>query len=278
MKIAAILNAHGNTELTNDTLESIRYWVTDNVVVLIDGNSWGSWGKDAPLQAHKLQGLIHNCTKSPYRNLTLSLMEASKTWPDVDWYCYVEYDVLFGSNSFKNDLEYANKNNIWCVGNDMRGDDYHKHNCNGVSPLHYLEHIIGEKINCTKYLLGCCVFYRSDFIHLLQEKGFFDRFLLFTNHFHQGYFPGYTEERGYDFGEHLYPTLAYHYGGQVGGWASWERDTNEWKGNYRKYPLRWTPELDPVKDNFPESAIMHPLKSLDNPLRVDRRLKRKSQI
>lgn len=265
MEIAVVLNAHGNTDLVLDTLASIKRWVTNKVVVVVDGKAWPTWGKDVDLGVPKIEGFLHGVPSSPYRNYTLGLMTAVRTWPQVDWYCYTEYDVLFGSDAFKMDLEFAKQNNVWCLGNAMRKDRYN---------LPLLNYIVGGKVKEYYYLLGCCVFHNSVFMKKLNDANFFERFLFFTNEFRNGYFPGYSERRGYDFGEHLYPTLACHYGGLLGGFAEWDSRKSTWTGNYSKFPMRWQPDLDPERENFADAAILHPIKSLDNPLRKLHKMKR----
>lgn len=258
MKIAVILNAHGDTPLVLDTIDAIKTWVTDDILVVIDGAA-RKWSENVDLPVVKLNGFRHNCPKSPYRNVTLGMMETVKKWPDADWYCYMEYDVLFTSSEFKRDLEFGNKD-LWCIGNDSRHGSY-------KFPL--LETITKMKFNCSKYLLGCCVFHRGKFLRKLQDMNFFERLLYYTNDFDKGFFPGYD---GYDFAEHLYPTLAHHLGGKVGHFASWG-GAEGWSGNYLRYPMRWKPELS-LKENFKDATIMHPLKSVDHPIREHHRINR----
>jgi len=272
MRLAAILNAHENTDLVLDTLDAVRTWVTDDILVVVDGAHWKKWGKDAKLPAHKLEGFIHNYYRGPYRNVTLGLKEAVNKWPDVDWYCYLEPDTLFASDSFKEDLAGAEKRGTWCVGNDPVSDDYN---------LSLLNSILDDDIKCTKYLLGCCVFYKAEFIHKLRDIGFFEKFLYLTNDFQEGFFPEYTgtsvtSSGGHDFTEHLYPTLAHHFGGKVDGLAGWSSNFNLWRGNFKKYPMRWRPDLEEHED-FPEASIMHPLKTADHPLRTIHRIRRRKR-
>ena len=262
MKIAVILNAHGNTELVQDTLEAIHTWVGSKVVVLIDGATWNSWGRDANLSAYKLEGFYHNCPRSPYRNVTLGLMKAAEFWPDVDWYCYTEYDTLFVSDEFKNYLEEASKLGVWCIGNDARDEKFQ-------FPL--VEQMLGKKLKQSKYLLGCCVFHKAEFLHKLQELNFFDRFLNLTNAFNQGFFPDYEKQGGYDIAEHLYPTLAHHLGGKVAQFACWNpkfpgSSEGHWTGSYDKFQMRWQPDLE-FSQELIGASILHPIKDLDNPIR-----------
>lgn len=265
MKIAVILNAHGNTELVADTVDSIRMWVTDRILLLVDGASWNTWGRDAQLPVHKVQGLWHNCPRSPYRNITLALYNALMAWDDIDWFCYTEYDVLFGSEAFKDHLAEASKSKIYCLGNDYRTDNM---------KFPFLEHIVKSELHLSHYLLGCCVFHKAEYLHKLNDIGFFQDLLHRTNGFSDGYFPQYEEQGGYDFGEHLYPTLAVHLGGEIRQFAKWSRELEQWSGDYEKFPMRWQPEIDPQTENFWGASIIHPLKTLDHPIRVGHRSRR----
>lgn len=258
MKIAAILNVHNDTELVLDTIDSIRTWATDNIIIVVDGASWPHWGKDLELPVPKIEGLKHGKPSSPYRNYMLGMMYGCRTYPDADWYVYTEYDALFASSQFKEDLKYANENNVWCVGNDARWDRKYD--------LGLLETISKKKLTCARYLLGCCHFHKGDFIRQLEQEKFFERLLFYTNPFDNGYFPGFSEKKGYDFGEWILPTLAGGMGGQVGQFAEWQQNKNRWGGNYKKYPMRWQPDLEPT-ENFRDACILHPIKNLDHPIR-----------
>ena len=260
MKIAVTLNAHGNTELVLDTILSIKKHVTEDILVIVDGAKWESWGKITELPVHKICGFYHNYPKSPYRNITFGLMNTAKLFPDADWYCYTEYDTLFAADSFKEDLELGKNENVWLIGNDLRFGNMH-------FPL--IERMLRTSFKNSRYLLGCCLFYNSEFIRLLENMNFFERFLWLTNDFSHGFFPGYEEQGGYDLVEHLYPTLADHFGGKVKGMAYWE--DNVWHGNQR-YAMRWKPELKPEEMSLSSgAAIFHPIKTLDHPIRVAQR-------
>ncbi len=104
----------------------------------------------------------------------------------------------------------------------------------------------------------------------LQEINFFEKFLTLTSGFGNGFFPFYS---GYDLSEHMYPTLCRHFGGNIGVFASY--DKNEWHGRGDIFPMRWRPEIDFETENFPEASIFHPLKDLNHPIRVHHREKRK---
>lgn len=268
------MNAHGDTELVLDTLDAIRTYVTQDIIVVVDGTAWHSWGKHVDLPAYKIQGFRHGAPRSPYRNVVLGMKEAAQ-WQKSDWYCYCEPDVLFTSSNFKVDLKFAEENNIWCVGNDYRFRDI-------TFPL--LESMLGLKFRCSRYLLGCCVFHSHKFVEKLLEIDFFERFLHLTNAFHSGFFPGFEAQGGYDIAEHIFPTLAHQFGGRVAQFANWVANNDHlpnrqylpnerkpvaaeggtWEGSFQKYPMRWRPEIE---EFFPEAYIYHPLKEFNNPVR-----------
>jgi len=264
MKIASILMVHGDTECVRDTIEAIQSYVTNDILMVVDGASWKDWGKEVDLPVHKICGLYHNHPQAPYRNITLALSSVIKLFPDADWYSYTEYDTLFCSSNFKEDLRKAEVEKVWCMGNDCRS---------GELEMPLIESMLKTEIPVTKYLLGCCIFYYRDFLLKLKHIDFFDKFLFLTNDFANGFFPGYLEQGGCDFAEHLYPTLAYQLGGKVRGQAFY--DEEGWHGNYERYPIRWIPELDPETEIFPDAYIIHPLKTYDNPIRAYHREKRK---
>lgn len=267
MKIAVAMNAHDNAELVFDTVESIKHSLTDDILVVVDGFSWDSWGRKAAFGAAKLKGFNHGFIKGPYRNMTLGLMKTAEIWPDADWYLYTEYDVLYAGNEIKAELENADKEGIWCLGFNERQENY-------KFPL--LEAMLKTKFECSRYLLGCCVFHNGKFIRHLKEINFFERFLHLTNDFPRDFFPGFDEQKGYDFGEHLYPTLAHHYGGKVKGLSSWQDRPGIWRGNFRQYPVRFQPPLDDT-ENFTEALVMHPVKDYHHPIRQQRRVIRKRE-
>lgn len=264
MNVAVVLNSCDHTEVTLDTIDAIQKYVGNQILLVTDGAFWG-WAKKLDAPVHKLEGFHHRCPKSPYRNVTLGLYHALQKWPDADWYCYTEYDCLFTSEAFKEDLKQAESDGVWCLGNDARTGDY---------KLPLLEYIVKMKFEESKYLLGCCVFYSGTFLRKLLDSDFFDRFLYYTNDFSRGFFPGYEEQGGYDFAEHLYPTLANSMGGKVRGMAYWQESPGIWRGSFRKYPLRWMPDLNPHSEHFPEATIQHPLKEYNHPIRQLERMRR----
>jgi hypothetical protein len=262
MQIAAVLHVHENTELVLDTLDALRTWVTKDVLVVVDGKYWRRWGRKIELPAYKLEGFKHGHFVASYRNHVLGMMHAAKLWPDADWYLHTEYDTLFASDSFKQDLEESEKDGAWCVGMTHQKDSFR---------LLLLEALLNTSINDYHYLIGCCHFYKSDLIKKMVELNFFNRFLNLTNGFSIGRFPGFEK---YCLMEYLFPTLAALWGGKVKELAHWTEHFGG--GEYKKYPVRFRPELT-WKENFPQASIFHPLKELNAPIRQYHQRKRNGQ-
>ena len=264
MKIVTILHVHSNLKLVLDTLDSIQAWVGNDVLMVVDGKSWNRWGKKISVPCYKMEGFSNGIGLSSYRNQVLGMMEAAKLWPDADWFLHTEYDTLFTSSEFKKDLVEAGNRGTWCVGFDYNES-------NDRYPL--LESMFKDEIikSCSKYLIGCCQFFNADFIRRLSEMDFFVRFLNLTNGFSVNEFPGF---KGYCFMEYLLPTLSAYLGGNIEELACWKKN-NIGFGQYKKYPVRFRPYLN-WEDNYPEASIMHPIKTLDDPLRNYHKEKRKN--
>ena len=259
MKIATVLNSH-SPDLAADTIESILAYVGKDVLLVVDGCAWSKFeAVDFPVQ--KVSGFRHGKNKAPYRNVALGLQLAWEQFPDCDWICYCESDVIFASQRFQVNLQMASDQGIWMLGNDGHVDDK-------TMPL--VESLVGGKFRSIYYLLGCCQFFSRKFMQKLTDIKFFDRFLFLTNDFPPGYFPSYS---GYDISEHMYPTLCRHFGGAVGVWATWDQE--QWHGAYHYFPMRWKPELDPATDPYQDASILHPLKEMLNPIRVFHKERRK---
>lgn len=260
MKIASVLNVHTDIGTVLDTIESIRCYMTDNILVVIDGAS--KKFESSQLTAPWAWGFSHGRPKAPFKNVALALKLLVESHPGMDWYNYIEYDCLVTSGRILSSLQQAQEKNIFMLGNDGRID---------LQPMPFVESLVKQPLNKHGYyLIGACQFFSGEFIAKLQGINFFDRFLNMSNGFGGTDFPAF---QGYDISEHMYPTLARHFGGNIGVFASW--DGLRWHGNYEIYPVRWKPELDPEREDFAEASIMHPLKSFDHPIRVRHREKRK---
>jgi len=262
--LAVVLNAHENSPVFRDTLESVLHHWTRDVLVVADAKNWGQF-RDADFGVRKLEGFYHGKSSAPYRNLCLGLMKAWETWGESKgWYCYLEYDCLVGSDAVRNRLSSASERGVWIMGNDHRAD--------GRS-IPFMERFEGSSLEL-HYLLGCCVFFNSEFMKELARRDFFNRFLWFTNFNVDAprLVGGSYLEEVYDLSEFLYPTLAMHYGGRVEELARW--NGSGWSGDGFGYPMRFRPDLD--DGPYEGACVMHPLKSFDSAPRAAHRRIRNS--
>ncbi len=258
MEIAVVMNAHKPSDVIVDTLDSICRYVSRNVLVVVDGKGWHKFESES-LPVAKVKGFPHGLPKAPYKNVAFGLMMAADQWPEADWYCYCEYDVLFGSDRFKQNLKMADDMGVWMLGSDGRIDSR-------TMPL--VESIVGNPFKDCYYMIGCCQFFSASYMKKLKEIRFFDRFLTMTNNFSASQFPKYD---GYDISEHMYPTMARHFGGNLGVFATW--DGHRWHGS-EYYTVRWRPDLEEDVDKYANCCIMHPIKEYDHPVRKYHRERR----
>lgn len=263
-----MLLTHGNVPLTMDTAKAIKLWVGPHLLIVVDKVGWHKFQDKDIYGAKKIEGFYHNFHKSPYRNYALGLKTLYETWPDSDWFCYAEYDVLFTSDLFKKDLE---QKDIWCAGCDIRRFEFE-------FPL--LEQILNEgSIRHSYYFLGCCHFHHRDFISKLYNLGFFERFMGTTSHFMSGHFPGY---RRWAFEEELWSTLAVHLGGNLLELTCWKGGENReyqkafdphmihkigdgtklWRGDHKTYIIRNNPDIG-EDELYDETSIVHPVKEMN---------------
>ena len=272
MEITTIVHTHGKPDVTLDTIDSIKHYMTDQILLVVDEAGWNQFNPQTA-GVNMLKGFYHGYHRAPYRNIILSLLTAAQHWPKADWFCYLEYDCLVGSSAFRSDLSWAEKSNVWMLGNDLRRKEERK------VQFTLVETIIHSKFNEILYFLGAALFYRGDFIRKCMEEKFFERFLYFTNDFKNGFFPGYTGPAAWDLIEHMMPTLANHWGGSVRELAKWSQGAHTWVGNNpRRYPIRWQPDLFLLEEEYLQASIMHPLKTINHPIREFHRAKRQRKI
>lgn len=254
--IAVVLNAHENSPVFRDTLDSVLHHWTDRVLVVADAKGWPQF-ESSEVPAMTLEGFHHGKASAPFRNVCLGLMKAWEQWGcDADWYCYMEYDCLVGSADIKARLDAARKSGVWILGNDHRMD---------ARSIPFLERFEGAALEL-HYLLGCCVFLGAEFMGKLHELGFFSRFLNHTNFYLDAPFlvaPYGKREEVYDISEFLYPTLCARYGGKISELACW--CDGFWRGDGERYPMRFRPDLN--EGLFNGACVMHPIKSVESPIR-----------
>jgi len=252
MEIATIVSTHANPQITEDTVDSVKTWITDKVMLLVDQAGWSQFQDRNICNVDKIEGFYHNYYKGCYRNYALGLKTLFETYPNADWYWWLEYDALVISDAFKADLEKANKQGIWMMACDLRKYKF-------AFPL--LEEILGcGKIQTSRYLLGCCQFHHHNFLAKLTELDFFNKLIDATEEYREGIFPDYPRHA---FEEELWPTLALHLGGRLKGLSCWINP--RWVGS-PLYKVRYQPEIRPY-EILPSTSIIHPVKN-PNPIRL----------
>ncbi len=255
MQIATIMNVHNNPALVRDSLDAIEKYVGNKNVILVDGLGVHDF-RGLDWDVSFVRGFNHGSSRAPYRNVALGLSMVVEKYPDVDWYVYCESDVLFTSKRYQTNLEMAAERNVWMLGNDGRVH---------YEPMELIAAMFKTTFSNGYYLLGCCQFFHRQFIQKLQEKDFFNRFLHLTGSFDGKTFPKFN---GWDISEHMYPTLCRHLGGNIGVFASYDSEKNQWHGAYEYFPMRWTPEINADTEFFKDASVIHPMKELDHPLRT----------
>jgi len=76
MKVSTFLNIHTNPELVFDTVDSIKTFVSKDILLVIDGCSSEFSGLKMP--ASYISGFNHGFPRSPYRNLALGLKQLTE--------------------------------------------------------------------------------------------------------------------------------------------------------------------------------------------------------
>jgi hypothetical protein len=176
------------------------------------------------LGVRTIHGIWHDHYCGNYRNYIIGLQELYNVYPDADWFCWMEYDVLIASSWFKMDLEH----DYWMIGCDLR---------NYPCEFPLLSDILGMPIKESRYLLGCLHFLHRDFVTTLVKMGFFNKMLEATNTFEHGHFPGYER---YAFEEEMLPAIAFSLGGSLMELSCWL------DGSWRRtqmYPVRFEPDI-----------------------------------
>lgn len=264
MEITVLINAHGHPDVVADTVASINHYLTPQVYVVADGGNLGAFHgfPAAPL----IPGLVHLHHKAPYRNMLLGMSMVADLHPATDWLIYMDYDCLVASKGLRNDLARWDAEGVWLFGADHRRDQ----KCD----LSFAEAVLKTPLPTKQYLLGAMMGFHKTFLARLREMDFWNRMLTRTNDFQQGFFPNYKD---WDVSEHLYPSVAASLGGRVIGVSAYDVPVRLWRGNFQRYPVRWQPEIAP-DEVLPPASVIHPVKSMDNPIRVYARMRRRHEV
>lgn len=232
MKVTTLIHCHKFLGI-QDTIKFVQKNMSKDILLLVDGAGWKEFDKEQ-LPVPVLKGFNHGYYKAPYRNVILGLIHAYKNWPDSDWIAYLEYDTIVSSSDFFIDLKKANDDGVWLVGSDYRD----KQNFQGIKSVNLplIEAILKEEIKEIHYFLGAVQFFHKDFMKKLMENDFLEKLLYYTNDFQKDFFPGYsnTSPAAWDCSEHIYPTLAIHWGGRIQQLSKWDDKKLVWSGNYKR--------------------------------------------
>lgn len=247
MKIATTILVHNSPDIVQDTIESVKTWITKDILVIVDEASWGIF-QNLNFGVPMDKGYRHAFNRSPYRNYTLAIRKLYEMYPNNDWYCFLEYDCLVVSDFYKKHL-----NNAWVIGNDHRVKSFDFPHLKSIVDLDYQE---------AHYFLGCTHFLHHDFIVQLAEINAFKKIEEQTKAYDNGYFPGYTRHA---FEEELFPTMAVALGGKIKEMACWTglAETGNipgWRGD-PSIMARFKPAITP-DEILPSTSILHPVKDL----------------
>jgi len=258
MQIASILNVHNNPELVRDTIDAQRVWVTDRILLIVDAKGWEMFQDFTHPDTVIKRGVHHGAPRSPYKNVGIGLLEAYRLWPDSDWFCYSEFDTLFISDSFKEDLERASKSTAIFLGHYPKlkhgGEDHWL-----VREL--MEKEYGEPA-CWKSI-GCLMFYSKFCMQQFVETNFITRMLDRTSSYQGSHLPDFYD---YAVEEIIFPSAASLFG-DVKALAGYGAPPDRYLIKYG-YDLHQAEVRD-------EASVLHPIKDYNHPIRLHFREARK---
>ncbi|MCK9458457.1 MAG: hypothetical protein M0R80_02290 [Proteobacteria bacterium] len=250
MNIVTIINVHTDPELVQHTIGSVKKWVTDKIVVVVDQRNWDAF-KNFPFQNIDLIKGAFNAP--PYKNIAIGMNYAYAKYPNADWYNYIEYDVLYLNDFFKEDLikrsNCANLGFCHCIAGCQTDGDLPRK-------------ILNKPELQAEYMLGAVNFYSNNCVQQLMSFDFFNEVLNQTNN---GYnFPNFghvTVE------EIIYPTAAGAFG-PVDNLTDYANPLkiSGYGSTCERYAVRYIPNIE-LDDVTPLTSIIHPSKNLNCPIR-----------
>ena len=255
MDIVTIINAHNNPALLKNTIDSVRRWVTDKIIVVIDAAGWYLFSNfKCPENTELVKGVYHNCYRSPYKNIAIGLNYAYAKYPKADWYNYIESDVMYLNDLFKEDLraksDHTDLGFIQRTG--KQGDQW------------LVEKIFQKKLP-VYFMLGAIHFYSHSCISQLVGIDFFSKVLEETKQYSGAAFPNFSH---YAVEEVIYPTASAVFG-RIGNLGNY--DNTICKSSYgnicERYAVRFTPEIS-EKEVTAFTSIAHPLKNMQRRINI----------
>ncbi len=234
--LAVQIHTHGFPEVTEDTLNRVKKYLTDKTVIVCDQMGWKDILK---IKTNKLCGVYHGNINSPYRNQIIGLSHLFKKYPHCTWYGNVEWDTAINGTGLLEDLSFAE--GCWTAGFDMREYDH---------DWKVLSSKLNRKITKTLYFIGCCLFFHHDFIEICEKEGYFAKILEMAK-IYGSRFPDYRE---WSVDEALLPSLSRSYDKQGYEFGCWEDNINR-----DRYSIRYKPGWDELPEMW---HAAHPLKDM----------------
>ena len=246
MKIWVLLHGHRFDGLLQNTISSIqRFWGVQPIL-LMDGVSKRS---SNPTSCKILYGVPHGRSAAPVANVALGWAHMSRIVDQTDWVVYLEYDCLVRSSRFLSNLHAAHSEKISMLGT------------NGRAMMCNVPSLTNDQRSFSYYFLGCFSAIRGEMLKKMQDQDYFAKIYNLLDHTGR-----VREYDGYDFSEVAYPSFVRSHGGRVGVLSSYDEIQDRWHGSYQNFPVRWKPEI-PSSRVFQNASVLHPIKSIDHPLR-----------
>lgn len=237
--LAVQVHTHGHLEVTSDSINRVKKYLTDKVTVICDR---AGWKEIYPLTGvSKICGSYHAHKTSPYRNQLTGLSHLYRKYPNCTWYGNVEWDTAINGDKILEDLEKANDIGAWTAGFDMR-----EYGANW--PL--LSSKLDRKIDSTRYFIGCCLFFHHDFLKVCEEGDFFGK-ILETSRIYGPFWPDYRE---WSVDEALLPSIARSYDKPGYEFGCWDQNRNR-----EFYSIRYQPDWESLSEGW---QAAHPLKDM----------------
>jgi len=250
--LAVVLNVHNNPPLVRDTIDALRAWATRKIVIIVDKKGWDQFSDFKHPDTEVVCGVYHGVGRSPYKNLAIGMKHLYERWPNEQWYLYTEFDVLFLNSGFKLDLARLEAEDVMLGGFQHRPKK-------GDNNNHWLtQDILGaDKAKMCHKMLGAVLFHSQKCMKQLMEANFYDEVLERTKSYKGDRFPRFSD---YAVEEIIYPSAAAAYG-KIAPLAN----VDDQRVSYR---VRFVPEVRQGEVAL-STSIAHPVKALDNPVRVN---------
>lgn len=246
MELAVVLNVHNQPELARDTLDALALWATPNIITMVDKKGWNLFKDFKHNKTEVVCGVFHGAKKSPYKNIILGLLKAYEKYPTASWYICTEFDCLFISDGFKEDLQSFENRDVSMLGINIEKKTSNNH--------WIVKKILGEKVKQYK-ALGALMIFSNKCVKTLFDLGFYSQILEITKDYKADHFPNFTD---YAVEEIMLPSAA-SFVGEIKPLVINRKIQGKYAVDFGK---------DIVKEQIkPITSIVHPSKKFDSPIR-----------